>query len=163
VITSSQNPKLKLVRMLMGRARDRRDENAFVIEGVRLVEEAVAAGWPIRFVLYSDGLSERGRNLVNLFLARRAEVEEVAGDLLQKLSDTEAPQGILAVLDFTSLPVPDSPTFLFVTPGILVRCCVLPRQQACRRSCSPRKRQMPSRRRSCAQGWAPTSACRSIP
>jgi RNA methyltransferase, TrmH family len=114
VITSSQNPKLKLVRMLMGRARDRRDENAFVIEGVRLVEEAVAAGWPIRFVLYSDGLSERGRNLVNLFLARRAEVEEVAGDLLQKLSDTEAPQGILAVLDFTSLPVPDSPTFLLI-------------------------------------------------
>ena len=114
MITSAQNPKLKLVRTLMGRARDRREENAFVIEGVRLVEEAVAAGWPIRFVLYTDGLSERGRNLVNLFLARRFEVDEVAGDLLQKLSDTDTPQGILAVLDFTSLPLPASPDFLLI-------------------------------------------------
>jgi TrmH family RNA methyltransferase len=114
MITSAQNPKLKLVRTLMGRARDRREENAFVIEGVRLVEEAVAAGWPIRFVLHADGLSERGRNLVNLFLARRFDVDEVAGDLLQKLSDTDTPQGILAVLDFTSLPLPHSPDFILI-------------------------------------------------
>jgi tRNA G18 (ribose-2'-O)-methylase SpoU len=39
----------------MGRARERREENAFVVEGVRLVEEAVAAGWNFRFALYSDG------------------------------------------------------------------------------------------------------------
>jgi TrmH family RNA methyltransferase len=114
VITSAQNPKLKLVRTLMGRARDRREENAFVIEGIRLVEEALAAGWPIQFVLYSDGLTERGQHLVNTILARQISVDEVAGDLLQKLSDTEAPQGILAVLDFNELPLPSSPAFLLI-------------------------------------------------
>lgn len=114
MITSAQNPKLKIVRSLMGRARDRRAENAFVVEGVRLVEEAMAAGWPIRFVLYSDGLSERGRNLINIFLARRTEVDEVAGDLLQKLSDTEAPQGILAALEFSSLSMPEAPNFILI-------------------------------------------------
>jgi RNA methyltransferase, TrmH family len=114
MITSSQNPKLKLVRTLMGRARERREENAFVIEGVRLIEEAVAAGWPFQFVLYSDGLTERGRDLINILIAHRVEVDEVSGDLLQKLSDTETPQGILAALEFKQLPVSSSPDFLLI-------------------------------------------------
>jgi TrmH family RNA methyltransferase len=118
VITSGQNPKLKLIRSLMGRARERREANAFVIEGVRLVEEAVTAGWPFQFVLYSDGLSERGRNLIDNLFTRHIEVEEVAGDLLQKLSDTEMPQGVLAVLEFTNLPIPASPGFILIPDQI---------------------------------------------
>lgn len=102
----------------MGRAKERREANAFVIEGVRLVEEAVAAGWPVQFVLYSDGLTERGRNLIDGLLARRLEVEEVAGDLLQKLSDTETPQGVLAILEFTSLPIPETLNFILVPDQI---------------------------------------------
>ena len=118
MITSSQNPKLKLVRALMGRAKERREENAFVIEGVRLIEEAVLAGGKFRFVLYSDGLTERGRNLVNVLTAQGVEVDEVAGDLLQKLSDTETPQGILAVLQFSQIPIPDSLDFILVLDQI---------------------------------------------
>jgi len=41
MITSPHNPKLKLVRALLGRAKERREAGAFVVEGVRLVEEAV--------------------------------------------------------------------------------------------------------------------------
>jgi TrmH family RNA methyltransferase len=118
MITSNQNPKLKLVRSLMGRARERREANAFVIEGVRLIEEAVVAGWRFQFALYSDGLTERGRDLVNILIANRIEVEEVSGDLLQKLSDTETPQGILAVLEFTNLPILNSPNFILIPDRI---------------------------------------------
>jgi TrmH family RNA methyltransferase len=118
VITSSQNPKLKLVRSLMGRAKERREANAFVVEGVRLVEEASKAGWEFQFALYSDGLSERGRELVDKLSANNIEADEVAGDLLQKLSDTESPQGILAVLEFTSLPIPESLDFVLIPDQI---------------------------------------------
>jgi RNA methyltransferase, TrmH family len=118
MITSSQNPKLKLVRALTGRARERREENAFVVEGVRLVEEAVNAGWKFQYALYADGLSERGINLLNRLKANDIEVDEVAGDLLQKLSDTETPQGILAVLECAGLPIPDSPDFILVPDQI---------------------------------------------
>ncbi len=118
MITSSQNPKLKLVRALMGRAKERREANAFVVEGVRLVEEAAKAGWNFQFALYSDGLSERGRDLVNKLFARRIDTEEVAGDLLQKLSDTETPQGILAVLEFTQLPLPNYLDFILIPDQI---------------------------------------------
>jgi len=118
VITSAQNSKLKLVRALIGRAKERREANAFVVEGVRLIEEAVNAGWQFQFALYSDGLSERGQDLVKTLSAKNIEVDDVAGDLLQKLSDTENPQGILAVLESSSLPIPDSPNFILIPDQI---------------------------------------------
>lgn len=118
MITSSQNPKLKLVRTLMGRPKERREANAFVIEGVRLIEEAVTAGWKFRFVLYSDGLSERGTDLINVLKAHRIDVEEVSGDLLQKASETETPQSILAVVEFTQIALPERPNFVLILDQI---------------------------------------------
>jgi TrmH family RNA methyltransferase len=118
VITSPQNPKLKFVRALMGRAKERREAHAFAAEGVRLVEEAVNAGWKFQFALYSDGLSERGSHLLNRLKANRVDVDEVSGDLLQKLSDTETPQGILAVLEFTQLPMTNHPNLILIPDQI---------------------------------------------
>jgi TrmH family RNA methyltransferase len=118
MITSSQNPKLKLVRALMGRAKERREAGAFVVEGVRLVEEAEARGWKFRFVLYDASLNERGSSLVEQLLAREVEVEEVSEILMKSLSDTETPQGILAVLEFNQLPIPDLPDFILIPDRI---------------------------------------------
>src|SRR5258706_3821529 len=116
--TSNQNPKLKLVRALLGRPKDRRDANAFVIEGIRLIGEAVTGGWRFQFVLFTDGLNERGQDLIKVLIAHRVDVEEVAGDLLQKVSDTEMPQGILAVLEFMNLEIPASPNFMLIADQI---------------------------------------------
>ena len=118
MITSPQNPKLKLVRALQGRSKERREEGAFLAEGVRLVEEALAADWPIRFVLYASGLSERGEALLNKMGASSVEIDEVSGDLLQSLSETETSQGILAVLELKALPLPDLPNFILIPDQI---------------------------------------------
>jgi TrmH family RNA methyltransferase len=118
MITSSQNPKLKLVRALQGRPKERGEASAFLAEGVRLVEEALAADWPIRFVLYSDGLSERGEELIEKIKSTDLEVEDVAGDLLQSVSETETSQGILAVLELTTLPLPNSSNFILIPDQI---------------------------------------------
>jgi TrmH family RNA methyltransferase len=37
---------------------------------------------------------------------------------MKSLSDTETPQGILAVLDFAHLPIPDSPSFILIPDRI---------------------------------------------
>ena len=117
MLTSPQNPKLKLVRALQGRAKARRKENAFLVEGVRLLEEAVAAKWEIRFVLYDRSLSERGKELLQFL--EDVEIEEVDSALLKSVSDTENSQGILAVLEYNAqLPIPDSPTFLLILDQI---------------------------------------------
>jgi len=126
MITSSQNPKLKRVRALAGRPKERREEGAFLAEGVRLVEEALNKGWPIRFILYSSGLNERGQRLVEKLKAgaeprrkvENLEIDEVAGDLLQAVSETETSQGIIAVLSLTNLPIPESPDFILIPDQI---------------------------------------------
>jgi TrmH family RNA methyltransferase len=102
----------------MGRAKERREANAFVVEGVRLVEEALNADWNFQFALYSDGLSDRGKDLVDKLLAHRIDTEEVSGDLLQKLSDTENPQGVLAVLEYSELPIPEALNFVLIPDQI---------------------------------------------
>ena len=116
MITSPQNPKIKIVRALQSRAKSRRKEGAFVVEGVRLFEEVVKAKWRIRFVLYDHTLSERGMELLGAL--EDVEIEEVDAALLNAVSDTETSQGILAVLDDVPLPIPDSPTFLLIPDRI---------------------------------------------
>jgi len=118
MITSSQNPKLKLVRALQGRAKERRDASAFIVEGVRLVEEAVNSNWKLRFVLYDDMLSERGKLTVDRLKLNGIDVEEVSANLIKSLSETESPQGILAVLELANLPVPDFSTFILIPDQI---------------------------------------------
>ncbi len=118
MISSSQNSKIKLVRALAGRPKERRDAGAFLAEGVRLVEDAFAANWPFRFVLYSDELSERGSQLRKKIEERGIEIEKAESSLLQSLSETETSQGILAVLEFTNLPIPDSLNFVLIPDSI---------------------------------------------
>jgi RNA methyltransferase, TrmH family len=113
VITSSSNSKIKLVRGLQSRARDRKGEAAFVAEGVRLVEEAIAVEWPMEFILYDQSLSDRGKAIIAALHNRTAvDINEVTTKLMAEISDTETPQGILAVLKREALPLPTSPTFV---------------------------------------------------
>ncbi len=118
MITSTHNTKIQLVHSLLGRSKERREAGAFVAEGVRLVEEALAADWPFRFVLAGETLSGRGRELVEKLSARNIEVESVANNVLQSLSETENSQGILAVLNHSPLTIPKSLSFALILDQI---------------------------------------------
>ncbi len=118
MISSTHNPRIQLVRSLLGRAKDRREEGAFLAEGVRLVEEALAANWPFRFVLAAESLTGRGRSLVTGLLAQGIEVETVADPLIRSISATETSQGILAVLDRRTLDIPETLTFVLILDAI---------------------------------------------
>ncbi|GAB4423213.1 MAG: RNA methyltransferase [Anaerolineales bacterium] len=118
MITSNQNPKLKLVRTLAGKPKDRKKAGAFLAEGVRLVEEAANSKWPIRFVLYADRVSERGKELVGKLRIEGCDVEEIAPNLMKSLSETETSQGIVAVLENHLLPVPELPDFILIPDQI---------------------------------------------
>lgn len=94
-----------------------RKEKAFVAEGVRLVEEGIKENYPSQFILYSDQLSERGMVLIRS-LPSSCETYQVDADLLNKLSGTETSQGILAVFDLKTIPLPPDPDFLVIADGI---------------------------------------------
>jgi len=118
MISSSQNPKIKLARALTGRPKERREANAFLAEGVRLSEEAFAENWPFRFVLYSDELSDRGKKLIEKLEDKKIDIEKVESGLLQSLSETETSQGIIAILNDSQLSIPQSPNFILIPDSI---------------------------------------------
>lgn len=118
MITSAQNSRIQLVRSLLGRSKERRQSGAFVVEGVRLLEEALAAGWTFRFALYSHALSARGQGLLQHLSEAGVDSEEVAEQLLTSTSGTENPQGLLAVLESKSLPIPEQLDFTLILDEI---------------------------------------------
>lgn len=117
-ISSPQNPRIQRVRALLSRRSARDDENAFVLEGVRLTEEAFQAGAFPHFALYSGSLSQRGLELVEKLSASGVEVDLVTDSLLQSLSATETSQGILAVLPRTDAPLPENPSFILILDNL---------------------------------------------
>jgi RNA methyltransferase, TrmH family len=118
MITSTHNSKIQLVRSLLGRSKERREIGAFIAEGVRLVEEALAAGWQIRFVLAGESLTERGRALVARLQSERVEVEIVTNAIMQTVGETGTSQGVLAVLENSQLPIPLSISFALILDQI---------------------------------------------
>ncbi|MFZ2095706.1 MAG: RNA methyltransferase [Anaerolineales bacterium] len=118
MITSSHNPKVQAVRKLQAQAKRRREEQAFVIEGVRLAEEALTAGWEAQQVLFSDQLDERGKAVVEGFVERGTPADLVSEAMMRAISETEVPQGVLVVLHLRVIPLPSSPDFVLVLDGL---------------------------------------------
>ena len=114
MITSLHNSKIQLVRGLLGQSKERRESSAFVAEGIRLVEEALAAGWPIRFVLAGEELNPRGIKLASDLRSRGIEVENGAQALMQSVSKTESTQGVLAVCELSQNPIPRPLSFALI-------------------------------------------------
>jgi len=118
MISSITNPKIKLVRALQRQRRAREKERLFVIEGLRLAIEAAEARLPARMVLHTDHLDARGRGLVNRLARLGAAVEIVSPEVMKACSDTQSPQGLLAVLPYPEIPLPSSLTFALVLDGL---------------------------------------------
>jgi TrmH family RNA methyltransferase len=118
MITSPHNPRLARVRALLEKRAQRQEEGLFVVEGVRLVEEALTAGLRPELVLVSEKLSERGRAAARDFSASGAEVLEVAPRLMEGLAGTETPQGILAVLALPRPALPPKLTFALICDNL---------------------------------------------
>lgn len=96
-ITSPQNPKIKAARALRLR-KHREQEQRYLIEGVRIVEEALEQGAPLEALFYAPELlvSPRGRALVE----RCAHLERwaVSPQAMATLSQRDDPQGLAAVV-----------------------------------------------------------------
>jgi len=118
MITSVHNPKIQWVRSLQARPRERREAQAFVVEGLRLAQEALSAGWQARLVLYESNLDARARRVVEGFADQGAELEEVSAEVMRSASDTQTPQGILIVLPLRSAAVPDPIDFVFIADEV---------------------------------------------
>lgn len=99
-ITSINNPLVKEIKTLY-RKKGRIKNKSFIIEGIKMVEEAIDNDYPIKNIIYTDHLLktkdgkdffEKIRNLDNLIY--------VPVNIFKEISDTENPQGILGIAIF---------------------------------------------------------------
>jgi len=118
MITSTHNPKIQWLRKLQSQSRFRRQEGAFVVEGVRLAEEALGAGWLARLVLHTEQLSPRGQAVVAAFVQRGVPVETAAEAVFKSASDTQTPQGLIVALALQPLPLPSPLDFVLIPDGV---------------------------------------------
>jgi len=118
MITSIHNPRVQSVRSLQARKRDREQEQAFVIEGLHLAREAVAAEAPARLVLYTEDLDARGRGLVNSLAKLGAETEAVSPAVMAACSGTKTPPGLVAIVQAPLLHPPSRLDLALVLDGI---------------------------------------------
>jgi len=118
-ITSLQNPKVKYVRSLQ-RRKIRHRERRFIVEGVRLVEEALRAGVLPALVFYTAELEPepRGGALIRRLREEGCPCLRVTRTVMRTMADTVTPQGILAVVDMPELPLPQAPHLVLVVDGL---------------------------------------------
>jgi len=117
MITSTRNPKVQEIRALQRHAKRRAEAGAFIVEGVRLAEEALRSSWAVRLALYTAELAARHEGLVRALNARGV-AEQVSESVMQTASDTKTPQGILLEVEFRRLPLPASLNFALVLDGV---------------------------------------------
>ena len=118
MITSVHNPKIQAVRRLQAQVRERREAQAFIVEGVRLAEEVLQSNWVAQQVFFTSGLDERGTAVVEDFRGRDVLVEQVGETVMEAMCETETPQGLLVVVHQQVLPLPPSPDFVLVLDGL---------------------------------------------
>lgn len=88
--------------LLIGRLRHRKTrlrEGLVLVEGVRAVDEAAAAGAQIRFCVFSEAVrgAEGAHRVVERLTAGGVEAVEIGEAAFRSVSDTERGQGLLAV------------------------------------------------------------------
>jgi RNA methyltransferase, TrmH family len=118
MITSVQNPKIQWVRSLISHRQVREETNAFVVEGVRLAEEALASKIKPLLVLFSSQLSERGREISASFAGMGVQVEEISPRLMETIADTNSPQGLVVVLPIPKTILPKTLDFVIVADNL---------------------------------------------
>jgi TrmH family RNA methyltransferase len=97
-LTNPQNPHIKQVRQLQQR-KVRDETGLFIVEGIRHVGEAIAAGAAIAYFCYAPELlkSEFAHDLLEKQRRANARVYALAAPVFRSIADKDNPQGILAV------------------------------------------------------------------
>lgn len=93
MITSSSNQQIKNIALLMKKAKARKEQGLFVVEGKKMFEEAPAKYLEKVYVSESFEHTEKSEERL-----RKVEYEVVSDSVYKSISDTQTPQGILCLV-----------------------------------------------------------------
>ena len=89
-ITSHANPRIKAIKALT-QAKYRKESGQFLVEGLKLVTDALEKNWPVRTVIHQiDAMSQPAvANAAAMARARGADILAVSADILGKIARRE--------------------------------------------------------------------------
>lgn len=110
LITSGTNPQIKSLKTLE-RKKGRREQNAFLAEGARLIEEGLSHGWqPITLICSPEGMKlDFAAELIERAKEKGAKLMLVHERLLGQIARKENPQTLLATFRPRQLTLKDLP------------------------------------------------------
>jgi RNA methyltransferase, TrmH family len=95
LLTSTQNPLVKQFRRLHN-AKERQQEQLFLLEGTHLIQEAVATGYPLQTLCATPAWQATHLELWSVIAAERLEL--VTDKVLAAMATTVNPDGVLAIV-----------------------------------------------------------------
>ncbi len=95
MLTSLQNSLVKQLRKLH-RAKDRREQQLFLIEGTHLLEEACAVQAPLEVICYTETWRSRHETLWQRLSESAHRLELVSPEVLKAIATTIEPDGVVA-------------------------------------------------------------------
>jgi RNA methyltransferase, TrmH family len=115
-ITSLQNARVKLVSQLQSKARVRRTERKIVLEGMRLIRDAVEQKHRPEFLFYEPKTVDW--NFLAQLQNQNITLIEVNDEVMKHVSETQSPQGIIGVFPIPQPKLPKSPQRVLVLDAI---------------------------------------------
>lgn len=99
IIKSKDNSKIKYVRLL-NRKKGRDEENAFIVEGIKLINEAIKENAHIMYLIFSESAFEKAeiKELCNFSAGSGTEAVVCEDNVFGYAADTINAQGVLAVI-----------------------------------------------------------------
>ncbi len=95
-LTSKDNSTIKQLRSLSD-AKHRKKEKAFLIEGIKMVEEALRDELGVLKVIATPSLVQHhGKGVLNLAESRQKQVLWISDRLMDQLSESKTPQPVMA-------------------------------------------------------------------
>lgn len=107
-LTSVANPKIKLLRALKDR-KAREQAGQLLVEGVKLIQEALDAGLLAGPVLVEEGREQALGALLARLAGAGVEAHAVPSHVMQAVCDTRSPQGVCAAVCFPAPLELDTP------------------------------------------------------
>ena len=97
IITSKDNSLIKLVCALQSSSSNRKEHNLFVLEGIRICDDAMSCSIKFDKLIVSETASNKYKNQIIEFSKNAIECYKIPDSLFKKISDTTSPQGVIAV------------------------------------------------------------------
>lgn len=98
-ISSKANANIKYAKKLLSSSSFRKKERAFLLEGVRLCDDALKSGVKFKTVFFTEKSKEKFPRIINSLIDEAENSFATAEDIIKLISDTDTPQGVVCICE----------------------------------------------------------------